>query len=327
MQARSFPDAEADFDDLVDTAAAALGADPVCSTTNWIVPAASAFAPKSTPRVFRGTHGMVALLEHENPNGPVFTSFDSTWGFATPLIGPDPALLIDEVMADLLPTLDHYAISVSGVAPDGALFDELQRMGPVGYTETADRCVGDLTDGFDAWMGRRSSRFRRSLRAAARRGEAAGVEIEAVQPASGPELNRALERLLAVEATSWKTEARSGLVETDLGFFTRSMSQRFARTGSLRMLFARLDDRDIGYVIGGRHGDRYRGFQHSFDDAFADLSIGKLLQFHNIARLADEGVVAYDMGMHMAYKDSYADRTESTITMIFANQDRRAAVS
>jgi len=145
---------------------------------------------------------------------------------------------------------------------------------------------------------------------------AAGIELEHLQPSSPTQVADAFHRLLAIEATSWKTDVNSGLVDTQLGTFTRAMAERFAATGSLRMQFAQLDGSDIGYVIGARLGDRYRGFQHSFNQNYPQLSIGKLLQFHTIQALASEGVQTYDMGMHMGYKESYADRIESTVTAI-----------
>ncbi len=340
MKAVPFAEIEDEYDQLVARSAGHLGADPVCTTTHWIVPAAAAFAPRGKPRVWRGTHGIVALLEHENPKGPVLTSFDTVWGFATPFVGPDPEALIGEVIEDLLPQLDFYALSISGVDPASPFFEELQRLAPVGYTDTADRCVGDLSAGFEAWLAQRSSRFRRSLRTALRDTEDAGISVEAVSPTSAPEVNAAIERILAIERRSWKTEAKSGLIGTDLGFFTRSMSQRFARSGGLRIMFATSEDvavedvagegvagassgsADVGYVIGGVVDDRYRGFQHSFDRDYADLSIGKLLQYRNIEWLCSEGITAYDLGMHMDYKESYTDRIESTITLIVADTTR-----
>lgn len=335
MEAVPFAEIEDAYDDLVARSAEGLGADPVCTTTRWILPAAAAFAPGGTPRVWRGRHGIVALLEHENPKGPVLTSFDTVWGFATPFVGPDPEALIGEIIEDLLPRLDFYALSISGVDPASQFFEELQRLAPVGYTDTADRCVGDLSAGFEAWLGRRSSRFRRSLRTALRDTEAAGISVEAVSPTAAPQVNDTIERILAIERRSWKTEANSGLIGTDLGFFTRSMSQRFARSGGLRVMFATVQNdavqheagassgsTDVGYVIGGVVDDRYRGFQHSFDRDYADLSIGKLLQYRNIEWLCEEGIAAYDLGMHMAYKESYTDRIESTITLIVADATR-----
>lgn len=315
MDSCSFPAIETEFDAMVAAVADAQGIDPICSTSSWIVPEAEAFSPGSTRHVRGGDNGFLAFLGHDTPSGPVLTSFDSVWGFATPLIGPDPALIVDDLAALLRP-MDFHLVSVSGLDPKASLFDEIQRLGPAGYTDTADRCVADLSAGFDAWLGRRSSRFRRSLRAAVSRGETAGVTIDDVRPRTANEALAAFERILAVEAHSWKTDANSGLVDTQLGRFTRAMSERFAAASRLRVQFARLDGADIGYVIGARVGTRYRGFQHSFDQRYPDLSIGKLLQFHTIAAAVAEGIETYDMGMHMAYKASYADRIESTVTAI-----------
>jgi len=167
MEPCTFADIESSFDATIAAAAPAQGIDPVCSTSNWVVPVADAFSARAQQRVYASDAGYVALLEHDTPNGPVLSSFDAVWGFATPLVGPDPTALLLQV-AKLVRTLDFYALTVSGLDPMGPLFDEVQQLGPAGYTDTADRCVADLSDGFDAWIGRRSSRFRRSLRAAAR---------------------------------------------------------------------------------------------------------------------------------------------------------------
>lgn len=314
MEACSFSDIETSFDRTIAHIARPQGVDPICSTSHWLVPVAQAFSRDARERVFTSRAGHVALIEHITPNGPVLSSFDAVWGFATPFIGPDPTALLDDI-AEVLIELDFYALTVSGLDPASSLFDEVQRLGPAGFTDTADRCVADLGAGFGPWIDRRSSRFRRSLRAAANRGEAAGVSVEHLSP-SPTQAESAFERILTIEKTSWKTDIGSGLVDTDLGDFTRRMAQRFAAVGALRVQFAQLDGQDIGYVIGARLGDRYRGFQHSFNQSFPELSIGKYLQFHTIAALASEGVTTYDMGMHMAYKESYADRIESTVTAI-----------
>jgi hypothetical protein len=315
MDSCPFTDIATSFDETIASSAALQGIDPVCSTSNWILPVAQAFAPEAKQRVFAGDAGHVALIEHVTANGPVLTSFDAVWGFATPFIGADPTALVLDISM-LLRRLDFYALTVSGLDPAGPLFDEVQQLGPAGFTDTADRCVADLNDGFDAWLGRRSTRFRRSLRAAVNRGEANGISLEHLKPTTAAEVDAAFERLLRVERTSWKTDASSGLVDTRLGEFTHAMARRFAAIGALRVQFARLDGNDIGYVIGARIGDRYRGFQHSFNKGLPELSIGKLLQFHTIAAVDAEGATVYDMGMHMEYKESYADRIESTVTAI-----------
>ena len=319
MDSCSFADIRTSFDETVRSIAPEQGVDPICSTSFWVEPVSAAFYPKAVERTFTGENGHVALIEHPTPNGPVLSSRDAVWGFATPFIGSDPEALIGDI-TQLIRSIDFYALSVSGLDPAGPLFDQVQQLGPAGFTDTADRCVADLGDGFDAWIGRRSARFRRSLRAAANRGEAAGMCLESLRPTSPVETIACFERILAVEKMSWKTDADSGLVGTNLGDFTREMALRFADAGALRVQFARLDGDDIGYVIGARLDDRYRGFQHSFDKRYPDLSIGKWLQFHAIQALATEGVRTYDMGMHMSYKESYADHIESTVTAIIPNR-------
>jgi len=263
---------------------------------------------------------MVALLEHDSPRGQILTGFDTLWGFSSPLIGPDADALVAELTGEVLPTIAHHALAVAGVPVKGALMDALVRQGPAGFTGTADRCVADLSGGFDAWLGRRSSRFRRSLRVAASSANAHGLTIELLRPSGAAQSDETFARILELERRSWKTSAGSGLVGTDLGAFTRDMAQRFSIDDGLRVGFAHLDGADVGYVIGGIVDTRYRGFQHSFDQRHSDKSIGKFLQWHNIAALCDEGITSYDMGMHMAYKDSYIDRIESTTTVILANR-------
>jgi len=316
MQPTTFAEVEADYDTLVGETAAALHIDPVCSTSSWIIPAASAFAASAEPRVFAGSDGFAAFLEHDTPNGPVLTGFDSIWGFGAPLVGRDVATTISEFAA-LLPELNFYALSVPGIDATGPLFPALQELSPAGFTDTADRMVADLSGGFDDWLGRRSAKFRRSLRAAGHRAERAGVAIESL---TSDEVEQALTRVLAIDGQSWKAQAGSGLVGTDLGWFTQLMARRFAKRGTLRAHFAVLDGRDVGYVIGGSIGNRYRGFQQSFVDDQRQLSIGKVLQLHNLETCAAAGIESYDMGMHMAYKESYADRVESTISLIFAGR-------
>lgn len=316
MQPTSFTEIETEFDALIGDVAASLRIDPVCSTSRWIVPAASAFAASAEPRVYASPAGFAAFLEHDTPNGPVLTGFDSIWGFGAPLVGADATALVAEFSA-LVASLDFYALSLPGIDAAGPLFPALQTMSPAGFTDTADRMVADLSDGYDGWLGRRSPRFRRSLRAAVNRAEREGLRVETLGSA---DVETAVSRLLAIEAHSWKTHEGSGLIGTDLGWFTQLMARRFAAKNGLRAHVAVLDGRDVGYVIGGAIGSRYRGFQQSFVDDLRHLSIGKVLQAHNIEQCANDGVVAYDMGMHMAYKESYTDRVESTISLIFAGR-------
>ncbi len=314
MEPCSLADVQCDFDDLVAGVASTQNIDPICSRSDWIAPAAEAFAARAKQHVFSGPTGHVALLEHNTPSGPVLSSFDSIWGFASPIISADPGACISG-LRHALTAIEWRALLVSGVALDSNLFDAVQLLEPIAVHSKADRCIVDLSHGFDGWLLRRSPRFRRSVRTALKQTAAAGMTVSIIDDGSA----EVVDRILKIEATSWKTQAGSGLVDTELGAFTQAMAARFAQRSALRVLIAQLDGVDVGYVIGGVVGNRYRGFQHSFDRAYERLSIGKALQAHNLRHLAGQGVDTYDMGMLMGYKNSYLDRIESTATLLVVN--------
>lgn len=82
--------------------------------------------------------------------------------------------------------------------------------------------------------------------------------------------------------------------------------RRLAAQGTARVMFARHEGQDIGFIFGGMLGPCYRGQQFSYDAAWKALSIGNLLQVEQIRWLCEEGAVRYDMGTAsgepMAYK-------------------------
>ena len=53
------------------------------------------------------------------------------------------------------------------------------------------------------------------------------------------------------------------------------------------VLVARLDDRDVGFILGGIRGATYRGLQLSHDTGAAHLALGHLLQLHQLRLLVD----------------------------------------
>lgn len=79
-----------------------------------------------------------------------------------------------------------------------------------------------------------------------------------------------------------------------------------------RIMFARHEDRDIGFIFGGRTGAFYRGQQFSYNHAWKHWSIGNLLQVEQVRWLCEEGVERYDMGPldadAMRYKEHWTER-------------------
>ena len=178
-----------------------------------------------------------------------------------------------------------------------------------------------LGDGLAAYLSRRSARFRRNLARAERARREAGVGIELVA-GGGAEV---VERCVAVERRSWKGQRGGGLAEPAMAHFYGALADRLAPSGRLRAGFARRGGRDVGYILGARRDGAYRGLQLSYAEEQAELSLGNVLQLHQMEALVDEGVGLYDLGMDMEYKRRWADDALTTVTMIVvAPASRRA---
>ena len=207
-------------------------------------------------------------------------------------------------------------VLLTGLVPDSPLEDELRRAigerhrlrnGPV-----MTRCRARLDDGAKALLERKPAKWQRDLRRAHRRAREHGFEVVTAEG----DLAAGFERLMDIERRSWKGRSGSGLIEPELRRFYWRLSQRVGPLGRLRLLFARADDRDIGYILGHVRHTTYRGLQISYDNAYRSLSVGTLLQAFQIEQLAAEGVRVYDLGMEMAYKRRWADETLDTRTTV-----------
>lgn len=191
--------------------------------------------------------------------------------------------------------------------------------------KTVNVCSASLDGGLDGFLSRRSRLLRRRLRQATRRARDAGVEYERSTPQSPAEAAAAFERMLGVERTSWKGLERRGMDDRYSRLFYSAMMRRLAVSSSGRVIFARAGERDVGFIFGGLAGTIYRGQQFSYADDWAPFSIGNLLQQEQIAWLAEDNVVTYDMGPLMDYKHHW---TETRIGMeVLLLRPRRATES
>ena len=89
--------------------------------------------------------------------------------------------------------------------------------------------------------------------------------------------------------------------------FYDAMLPRLAENSRALLLFARYQDRDVGYIHGGQAEKLFRSFQFSYDHDLAELSIGNLLHLDLIRWLTERSVEIYDLGMHMDYKASWGE--------------------
>ena len=302
--------------DAFDAAAFATpGIDPYCSCTDWILPSHAAWGTGDV-EFLRGDHGYAAFQRYPMPRGGrAWIGLDPSWGFACPVVGPDPGPLASEVADALRARTDWDLCLLSGIVPGSALHEALLETARDPHGPVARRWIASLDGGMDAYLARRSPKHRENVRRARRRAVEAGI---AVEPWTGGALDDLFRRILDVERRSWKGATRTGLLGPEMLSFYRAAAERTAPKGRLRALFARAEGEDVGYILGGVRDGTYRGFQFSFDRRFESVSLGTVLQAAQIEALCDEGVAAYDLGTDMDYKRHWADEPMDTITLVLA---------
>ncbi len=304
--------------------------DPWCSGPDWVLPVHQGFETGSSPLwIESGDAGWALLASYPGPPDPVNPASDARpdalisglepmWGFACPVIGPDPAAVGRTLCERLGATPEWDQIILPGFGEDGTLARtvgrELLGLGRVGLAHGIVRQLAYLDEGFDAWWQRRPAKLRRNLRNARRRAEEAGLQI------IEPDLDETLfDRILAIEHRSWKGQEESGITSPEMSEFYRAMLKRLAAAGRLRAFIATFDpsdpSADVGFIVGGIRGNRYRGLQLSFTENAASLSVSHLLQLHQIESL-DQRVQIYDLGMDMDYKQRWADEADATLVLV-----------
>ncbi len=292
-----------------------------CSGPDWVLPVHAGFGPGAgaEPLVLTDGSGWALLARYRLGDGRrMIAGLEPLWGFASPLIGPDVEGLADRVAQALaaepwdqlvLPGMPEL-VSDSSFPMRAA--SSLAQLGPVGMGTGIVRQVADLAGGHDPWWARRSPRFRRNLGQAGRRAEAAGLAVE--DASADPDV---FERLLAVERRSWKGRDDTGITAPEMVVTYRAMTARLQARGRLRVLVARLAGADVGYIMGGVRAGIYRGLQLSYAGEVAELSVGHLLQHHQLRALCTSGeATTYDLGMDLGYKARWADRAVPTFTLV-----------
>jgi CelD/BcsL family acetyltransferase involved in cellulose biosynthesis len=292
--------------------------DRYCSSTDWILPAATALMPRREPFVLRGEQGFVALMQAQHPVGTVLEPLEAMWALGCPLVGPDPGSLARELVGECARSAPRALLLLSGLVEGSPRFVAAARALQARYVlrlgPKARRHVADLRGGFDAFLRRRSANVRRGLARALKQARSHGLDFERVEiAADGAEA--AYHRILAVEALSWKAAEGVSILHSEMLGFYRLMLARLARRGAARLTFARLDGGDVAYILGGVLGGAYRGLQFSFAREHRALSLGNLCQYHQVKSLCDEGVETYDLGAEVEYKRRWGERIVDTVSL------------
>ena len=293
------------------------GIDRFCSSSAWVLSAAEALMPGRRAFVYAGEGGYLAAALSTHPSGLVCVEpLELAWGLASPLVGTDPIRLAADTIAVLAATPGWRIALVAGIVADTPIVTAFERALPPHWErrrgQPTVRHVASLDGGVDGFLARRPRDLRKTLRRAARRAAARGIVIEPVLVRTATDADALFDRVLVVERASWKAREAVGLSDGPFADFYRRMAMRLAEHGRLRTMIARDGDRDVAYVLGAVFGGEYRGLQFSYDDEYADLSLGSLCQLRQIELLCAEQVTAYDLGTDMDYKRRWAERQLET---------------
>jgi hypothetical protein len=294
--------------------------DRFCSSSAWILAAAGALMPPRAAFSFKGEHGYLAAMRGVHPAGfPYIEPVELAWGLGAPLVGRDPKGLVAEVVPLLASRRDWQLAILSGHTVAGPQRRALDATVPARWErrkgQPAIRHVASLAGGVDGFLSRRSRELRKSLRKSLRAAHDAGMQFESVR-ATEKQASALYDRIQAVEARSWKSLEGVGVGAGPMRAFYGAMLPRLCALGQQRTIFARLGDRDVGYILGAVTGDEYRGLQFSFDDEHRALGVGGLLQYQQVVELCAAGVARYDLGTEMDYKRRWAEDIMETEMLI-----------
>jgi CelD/BcsL family acetyltransferase involved in cellulose biosynthesis len=294
--------------------------DPFCCRTEWQFSFHEAFAPHRRLHLRRDGDSVLGFAELRHGQSRLLTPLEASWLFGTPLFGPRAPELLVALLAEPLWQEHPPDVLISGLLPGSPLLQRLARAFGRRYAllqcEPRVQCSAALAGGLDGFLSRRSRKLRANLRTAARAAADRGVFFERHAPATIAAADAVYARMLAVEEASWKGVGRCGMAEPPSRDYYARMLRRLAASGTGRVVFARRDERDIGFIFGGLAGRVYRGQQFSFAEDWRAASIGNLLQIAKIRWLCEQGIERYDMGPVMDYKHHWTEQQTSMATLL-----------
>lgn len=264
---------------------------------------------------------LVALAGYHHPQmGPVLEPLESHWLFGCPLLGEAPVALLAALLHEERAARPDPTVALSGLVARGKLWNEViaafEQEYELRLAVSAVSRSASLAGGLDGYLSRRSANHRHKLRQAVRRAQATGFTFERHQPTTPAAADGVYDRMLAVEERSWKGLGRCGMGEPPSSLFYRLLLRRLSASASGRVIVARKDGEDAGFVFGGVAGGHYRGQQFSFAQEFGASSLGNLLQYEQLRWLCEEGAAWYDMGPLMDYKLHWAEVESKTETLL-----------
>lgn len=297
------------------------GIDSFCSSSAWAESSRRAFMPHAQLAVYRHRSAKAVFAVTQMPEGHrMLLPLDATWSLSSSIAAVNAARDVPDLVSQILE--DRFAVDfciISGIRAESTLYQLVvnalaTKMVPVTHMPPAHRAVADISEGFDAWFARRSSKFRASIRRAERATTAEKIRFESLPISSiSTELMRTFHD---IETRSWKGKAHTGITEKSMASFCENFLKLTAERGQTRVILAYDEQTPIGFVLGAVSQAGYRGAQMSFDNAYRKIGLGNMMQIKMIDSLIDSEVVTYDLGSSMPYKLRWADYEDRTSSLL-----------
>jgi hypothetical protein len=278
-------------------------ADPFCCLPSWQLSFHDAFSPNRRLLIKECSNNVIAFAEKViSPESIYLTPIEPLWFFGNPLLGRHSVDLFSDTLVDIEKIYSPIfpKIVISGIRPNGSLYRRLRKRfdGKFDFIlhSSGIQCASSLHGGLDGFLSRRSSNHRRHLKKQGKRVSGNDISFERHSPASNQEAEDVYSRMISVELASWKGIEQCGMAEQRPKKFYGIMMKRLAFSKSARVIFAKHEGEDIGFIFGGMAGETYRGQQFSYDEKWRTASIGNMMQLEKIKWLCEEGAKKYDMG-------------------------------
>jgi CelD/BcsL family acetyltransferase involved in cellulose biosynthesis len=193
-----------------------------------------------------------------------------------------------------------------------------ERGGAVRALRTEDNVVVDLAGGWDAYLAGLSPNTREGVRKAQGRlrREVGSFRVECA--ATPDEVRCAVDRVLVVDAQSWKF-GRGGAMCRSAGEDVQFKCgfERLAETGHVRVFLLEVDGAPAAFIAGTVQDNTAWFWIWSHAEAWRRFVPGKVLMFHALRALAEEGVRRVDFwGRHDRFKASWSTCTIPRATLV-----------
>ncbi|NDP41167.1 MAG: GNAT family N-acetyltransferase [Aromatoleum sp.] len=184
-----------------------------------------------------------------------------------------------------------------------------------------------LDDSWDAYYATRSRRLKKSSNLIANRLAKAGeIVIEWLEPGYGTnvEVDRAIDVITGISASSWKKETGNSLENPGPQAFIRRLSRHARERGWLSIWTLRVDGRPLAMEYQLIVDGNVHALRSDFNAVCAQISPGSHLSRHLLQQLFGRGLNRYFMGPgNNAYKYRWTERAEPVWEMFVYSRSLR----